>query len=676
MAARNAALPIYSATYSNVPVYEFNVEENHVMRRRQDNWINATHILKVADYDKPARTRILEREVQKGIHEKVQGGYGKYQGTWVPLHEGRLLAERNGVLGKLLPLFDYVPGPISPPQAPKHQTAASNKGPKVPKLPKAQRNTQAMPPPSQISEDHYDMTSAPFNDDESMAQSEIGSESFMGEDDGTYGHPPGSRKRKRGPEVHLFEQQHTLYADALLDYFMLSESDRQYRIDPPQPPDGFMVNRPIDDQGHTALHWGAAMGDLETIRMFIGRGARIDSPNVRGETPLIRGVLFTNNYEKETMSKLVDILLDTILIEDRYGATVLHHIAMTTKSGSRKKSARYYLNVLLTKLGDILAPQDFARFLEIRDQNGDTAVHIVARHNARKCVRIFLGRGVSVEIPNNNNETTAEIMNRSHAYRVEDINAIASSSPVQPTGILLNGQSPGLPSTSKPNGSFPTSSQYETQSAQSFSNSFGPTVNDKALQMTLAMEDELQQMDASHADATRLVEQTTNERTKVRQETMRLTMEDTGDSEEVQRLQEQHQQLTAACESLLEQEQHRNLHQEVSFREAQTQSQDQVLLNGATACDDDPAAKVNTAYALANEQVKRREYSRRLVQAQGLAGMSESGETCKRLLAASMGVAVEEVGELVPDVLKELEVTKTKKEGVVGKGLGRVGVAA
>ena len=71
---------IYSATYSNVPVYEYNVSGNHIMRRRSDDWINATHILKVADYDKPARTRILEREVQKGVHEKVQGGYGKYQG--------------------------------------------------------------------------------------------------------------------------------------------------------------------------------------------------------------------------------------------------------------------------------------------------------------------------------------------------------------------------------------------------------------------------------------------------------------------------------------------------------------------------------------------------------------------------------------------------------------------
>ena len=66
-----------------VPVYEYQFGENlkeHVMRRRADDWINATHILKAANFDKPARTRILEREVQKGVHEKVQGGYGKYQG--------------------------------------------------------------------------------------------------------------------------------------------------------------------------------------------------------------------------------------------------------------------------------------------------------------------------------------------------------------------------------------------------------------------------------------------------------------------------------------------------------------------------------------------------------------------------------------------------------------------
>ncbi|KAG0354035.1 hypothetical protein BG005_006782 [Podila minutissima] len=70
---------IFKATYSGVPVYEMICKGVAVMRRRSDSYLNATQILKVAEFDKPQRTRILEREVQKGEHEKVQGGYGKYQ---------------------------------------------------------------------------------------------------------------------------------------------------------------------------------------------------------------------------------------------------------------------------------------------------------------------------------------------------------------------------------------------------------------------------------------------------------------------------------------------------------------------------------------------------------------------------------------------------------------------
>ena len=167
---------IYAATYSSVrkesersltspnallqvPVYEFNIGSNHVMRRRCDDYINATHILKVADYDKPARTRILEREVQKGQHEKIQGGYGKYQGltrslrllqdlvdarigTWIPLQDGRMLAQRNNVFEKLRPIFDYIPSNVSPPPAPKHNTNSSK--PKIPKLPGVKKGKSAL----------------------------------------------------------------------------------------------------------------------------------------------------------------------------------------------------------------------------------------------------------------------------------------------------------------------------------------------------------------------------------------------------------------------------------------------------------------------------------------------------------------------------------------------------
>ncbi|KAM6497149.1 transcription factor [Amanita muscaria] len=100
---------IYNAVYSSVQVYECMVRGIAVMRRRNDSYVNATQILKVAGVDKGRRTKILEKEVLPGTHEIVQGGYGKYQGTWVPLERGRELALQYGVAPLLAPLFDFTP---------------------------------------------------------------------------------------------------------------------------------------------------------------------------------------------------------------------------------------------------------------------------------------------------------------------------------------------------------------------------------------------------------------------------------------------------------------------------------------------------------------------------------------------------------------------------------------
>lgn len=117
---------IYSAKYSGVDVYEFIHPTGSVMKRKDDDWVNATHILKAARFAKAKRTRILEKEVIKEIHEKVQGGFGKYQGTWVPMDVARSLATKFGVHDELSPLFNFTQtdGSASPPQAPKHHHAS------------------------------------------------------------------------------------------------------------------------------------------------------------------------------------------------------------------------------------------------------------------------------------------------------------------------------------------------------------------------------------------------------------------------------------------------------------------------------------------------------------------------------------------------------------------------
>ncbi|OAL33897.1 hypothetical protein AYO20_06908 [Fonsecaea nubica] len=97
---------IYTAVYSNVSVFEMEVNGVAVMRRRADSWLNATQILKVAGVDKGKRTKVLEKEIS-GEHEKVQGGYGKYQGTWVNYQRGREFCRQYGVEQLLLPLLEY-----------------------------------------------------------------------------------------------------------------------------------------------------------------------------------------------------------------------------------------------------------------------------------------------------------------------------------------------------------------------------------------------------------------------------------------------------------------------------------------------------------------------------------------------------------------------------------------
>ena len=78
-----------------------------VMRRRADSWLNATQILKVAGIDKGKRTKVLEKEILTGEHEKVQGGYGRYQGTWINYNRGRDFCQAYGVEELLRPLLEY-----------------------------------------------------------------------------------------------------------------------------------------------------------------------------------------------------------------------------------------------------------------------------------------------------------------------------------------------------------------------------------------------------------------------------------------------------------------------------------------------------------------------------------------------------------------------------------------
>ncbi|KAJ3203916.1 hypothetical protein HDU82_006215, partial [Entophlyctis luteolus] len=106
------ASAILNNTYSKIHVWESHIDGVVVMRRVADGWFNATHLLKLAGFcDKSQRTRMLERMAAAhgnggaGL-EKVQGGFGRYQGTWIPAESAMALAEEYGITEKLKPLFN------------------------------------------------------------------------------------------------------------------------------------------------------------------------------------------------------------------------------------------------------------------------------------------------------------------------------------------------------------------------------------------------------------------------------------------------------------------------------------------------------------------------------------------------------------------------------------------
>lgn len=108
------------ATYSDTDVYECYIrgyESRIVMRRTKDDWINITQVLKLAHFTKTQRTRVLEKESVGMEHEKVQGGYGRFQGTWIPLPLAKEIVQKYSIDDPVVTtILNFKLDPDNPPQ--------------------------------------------------------------------------------------------------------------------------------------------------------------------------------------------------------------------------------------------------------------------------------------------------------------------------------------------------------------------------------------------------------------------------------------------------------------------------------------------------------------------------------------------------------------------------------
>ncbi|KAI5120380.1 hypothetical protein M0805_006902 [Coniferiporia weirii] len=553
---QQASVKIYNAVYSSVQVYECMVRGIAVMRRRADSFVNATQILKVAGVDKGRRTKILEKEILPGKHEIVQGGYGKYQGTWIPLERGRELAIQYGIGSLLSPLFDFTPSqqgmgglPNSLPNfaglnGPRPLSASASYPNITPIMPGSalrllnQGRAQGLFTPSTSSllarsgsagnagNNYYPGLLPGFHSSQPMPSgapqpqptlkrtrtdseldmlrlssgqdtegsmplaSQAGSSADFVTADGSRpptaasdtrvngGDEPSPTKRARtdplqsGTELQLNSQIqaaiHSMNQPRAQTSTPQPQSNGSFHPDntsptlndgrpangaafdnravrlsnkPPYPRNGdkieplknsrrsavmvaicqgddasFVLNLirdasvglapeqalnqaidwdiVIDDLGHSPLHLAASLARLKTVKALVANSADVFRGNYQGETPLIRSVLSTHNYDEQTFPALLEVLYPSIRTIDTAKRSVLHHAALTAGVKGRAPFARYYLEGVLSWIAQHEGA-DFRSVVDLQDEHGDTALNVAARVGNRGLVRTLLDVGAN-----------------------------------------------------------------------------------------------------------------------------------------------------------------------------------------------------------------------------------------------------------------------------------------
>ncbi|KAG9326892.1 hypothetical protein KVV02_001416 [Mortierella alpina] len=428
---------VYTASYSGIPVYETILRGIVVMRRKNDSWLNATQILKVAGIEKGGRTRILELEILSGTHEKVQGGYGKYQGTWIPFERGHELAVKFKVEPILRELLNYEipPGEIDTITPTKEmarmkernkETLKPTTGSASPRpSPSSKRARSASARSIAHTSSPMAMTPSPIHPSLMGSPSIPQSPSRFSEHQ-----PPPKKSRASSPPSHgndyLLEDiamDHDGYDDVPPEESMTHarqeeplEGVEKYRailmttflnddayqipslLTGPTLPQDMDIDLIIDDQGHTALHWAAALARIQVLELLLQKQADVRRVNYNGESALVRAVIVTNNYDRQSFPHLLHILHHAIPLVDRKNRTLLHHIAIAAGIRGRAPASHYYMECLFEWIAR--NGGDFSSLIDVQDKNGDTALTITARIGDRYLSKLLIDVGANRELEN------------------------------------------------------------------------------------------------------------------------------------------------------------------------------------------------------------------------------------------------------------------------------------
>lgn len=437
-----------------------------------------------------------------------------------------------------------------------------------------------------------------------------------------------------------------MYGESLLDYYALDMRDPS--APRPEPPTNFRPDFPIDKHQNTALHWASAMGDIDGVRHMKRFGPSLAARNMRGETPLMHAVNFTNAFDKQTFPAIMDELLETIDARDLSGRTVLHHAVSHAVSVKHRRPARYYVENLLARLQGTQDAAFVELFVNAQDQKGDTAIHLAAENKNTKIIRSLLGRGASTSTPNQKGVHAEEMIRElNEGIRSRSALPPQSSSPFAPPA-------PRRPSVSDALHDYWKNTEFHSEAARAVQNRIAPSILQKSQHLAECFEDEWKEKDEAEQEARRLLANAQDELAvqldELRRHEALLEADEIAAKTEAEAAQLQTQVVA------LLRYQNRiaiqgKIHTELSLQ-VNGNSQDP---NSQAAGGDDPEGRLSLARQLHDHIRELRKVEGDLVGATGLQGVGEAIENYRYLLHLCLGPQAPGLDDNLDSMIREFE---------------------
>ncbi|ORY46331.1 hypothetical protein BCR33DRAFT_783510 [Rhizoclosmatium globosum] len=332
MTAKDAEVTIKTSTYSNTPVIELIYKGMSVLRRSGYLAINGTQILTIGGVTERAkRARILDVKcIGEGWPvEKVQGGAGKFQGTWMPVVHALQLAKDYGVEKIVQQLVDYVP--------PANSAAAS--------VISVQKKAVYNPGSG---------TSTPVGQPGRRGRRKA-------TDDGGNQVPAKKQRTDDSEDEMQLERQ----VKGILSLF-ISSTPQTTTATKKSWPDYLSLATPLDVKGNTAVHWAASLGHTDTLQEILAFAAThkdnpLTSVNYAQETALMRALHLPNNHIRKSSHSFPSTTKDLLHLKDAHNQTLFHHaVASVIASSISIEACVYYLSCIKDVFGLLHPAQEGA----------------------------------------------------------------------------------------------------------------------------------------------------------------------------------------------------------------------------------------------------------------------------------------------------------------------------